>query len=653
MAFIKLNKKNFAVVFVLIMSVVCGSFGGAFLAFTHDLPQIRSLEDFRPDAVSRIFSADKVLLAELFVEKREPVPLKVIPFYLKAGLVATEDRKFFKHSGVDLQGIARAIIKDIWAGEFVEGASTITQQLAKTLFLTSRKSLVRKIKEAIMAFQLERRYTKDEILELYLNQVYFGSGAYGVQSAAKIFFGKSVQDLTLAECALMAGLPKSPSRYSPLVDKALALERRNVVLKQMRDTGIIDDAAYRQAINEELQIKTSKLRSAHAPYFVDYVKKFLEETIGSDELYKGGLSVYTTLDVELQKTAEEAVKNGLSNLEMRMKNKNLKNPDPQAALVALDLRNGEILAMVGGRGFSNSPYNRATSAQRQPGSAFKPIIYAYAIEKGLSQNTMILDAPIAFKGAKNGNDWRPENFSQTYKGEMTLRRALAVSQNVPTVRLMEMLGPYSVARFAHSLGIESPLEPNLSLALGTSEVTLIDLTSAFGVFANRGEKVQPFGVMEVLDSHGRVVWRVKPSKRLVMSRSGAAVITNMLEAVILEGTGKKALTLRGPLAGKTGTTNNYNDALFVGFSPAIVAGVWVGNDSGGSLGEKETGAKAALPIWIEFMTAALEHEPQQYFDIPDDVTQIRMDPETGLAASDDSPKAVTALFKKGTEPRNY
>jgi penicillin-binding protein 1A len=653
MAFIKLNKKNFAVVFVLIMSVVCGSFGGAFLAFTHDLPQIRSLEDFRPDAVSRIFSADKVLLAELFVEKREPVPLKVIPFYLKAGLVATEDRKFFKHSGVDLQGIARAIIKDIWAGEFVEGASTITQQLAKTLFLTSRKSLVRKIKEAIMAFQLERRYTKDEILELYLNQVYFGSGAYGVQSAAKIFFGKSVQDLTLAECALMAGLPKSPSRYSPLVDKALALERRNVVLKQMRDTGIIDDAAYRQAINEELQIKTSKLRSAHAPYFVDYVKKFLEETIGSDELYRGGLSVYTTLDVELQKTAEEAVKNGLSNLEMRMKNKNLKNPDPQAALVALDLRNGEILAMVGGRGFSNSPYNRATSAQRQPGSAFKPIIYAYAIEKGLSQNTMILDAPIAFKGAKNGNDWRPENFSQTYKGEMTLRRALAVSQNVPTVRLMEMLGPYSVARFAHSLGIESPLEPNLSLALGTSEVTLIDLTSAFGVFANRGEKVQPFGVMEVLDNHGRVVWRMKPQKRLVMSRSGAAVITNMLEAVILEGTGKKALTLRGPLAGKTGTTNNYNDALFVGFSPAIVAGVWVGNDSGGSLGEKETGAKAALPIWIEFMTAALEHEPQQYFDIPDDVTQIRMDPETGLAASDDSPKAVTALFKKGTEPRNY
>ena len=646
----RVNRKTIVILFVLLVGALSGALAGAFVGLTHDLPQIRSLERFRPDAVTRIYSADKILLAELFLEKREPVSLSIIPKDLKAALIATEDRKFYSHSGVDLKGIARAIIKDIWAGEFVEGASTITQQLAKTLFLTPRKTLVRKLKEAILAFQLERRYTKDEILELYLNQVYFGSGAYGVQSAAKIFFGKSVENLSVAECALVAAMPKSPSRYSPLVNRELAVKRRNIVLRQMRDTGIIDENLYQQALNEKLTLRSASPAEHPAPFFVEYVKKFMENTLGSDSVYKGGLTVHTTLDFKMQIAADQAVTNGLAALEARMHKHGISEPDPQAALIAIDVQTGGILAMTGGKDYRQSPYNRATTAKRQPGSAFKPIVYAYAIEKGLAQNKMLLDAPIAYKGASKGQDYRPENFSKSYRGEMTLRQALAVSQNVPAVRLIEMLGPYSVAQFGHNLGIESTLDANLSLALGTSEVTLLNLTSAYAVFPNSGKKISPYGVLEVADRQGRIIWRVKPQKRLAMSRTGAAIITNMLEAVVQEGTGRKARSIGRPVAGKTGTSNSYKDALFVGFAPSVATGVWVGNDDGSTLGDGETGARAALPIWTEFMTAALSRRPLQYFDIPDDVVQVRIDPDNGRRAADSSSHAVKALFKRGTEP---
>lgn len=645
----RLNKKNAVIFLVLIAGSVSGIIAGAFFAFTHDLPQIRSLESFTPSAVTRIYSADKVLLAELFIEKRKPVPLKLIPYYLKAALIATEDRNFYKHSGVDLKGILRAIIRDIQAGEFVEGASTITQQLSKTLFLTPRKTIVRKIKEAILAFQLERRYTKDEILELYLNQVYFGSSAYGVESAAGIFFGKAVKDLGLAECALIAGMPKAPSRYSPMVNKELSVKRRNTVLRQMKDTGIITAAVYHEALKEPLNTRKKDKNSIKAPYFVEYVKELLEEPLGSSLLYKGGLTVFTTLDFELQKAAERSVAKGLLALETRMKQNKIDHA-PQAALVSLDVHTGGILAMVGGKDFFNSPYNRAVAARRQPGSAFKSIVYAHAIERGFPQNTIILDAPVAFKGFDK-KEWQPKNFSKSYQGEMTLRMALSMSKNIPAVRLIEMLGPNSVARFGYDLGIESSLTPNLSLALGTSEVTLLDLTAAYAVFPNRGNRIKPFGVMEVLDRKGRIIWRVKPQKKVAMSRAGAAIMTNMLEGVIQEGTGKKARVIQKPVAGKTGTTDDYKDALFIGFSPSIAAGVWVGQDAFSTLGEWETGAKAALPIWIEFMQNAPAKTPHQYFDIPHNVVKVRMNPLTGRLAPDDSPDAVSALFKQGTEPR--
>jgi penicillin-binding protein 1A len=566
-------------------------------------------------------------------------------------LITTEDRNFYSHSGIDLKGILRAAIRDIQARAFVEGASTITQQLAKTLFLTPRKSLVRKIKEALLAFQLERRYTKDELLEFYLNQVYFGSGAYGVEAAAQLFFGKPVRDLNLAECALMAALPKAPSRFSPLIDPDLARRRRDIVLKQMLRAGIITRNDYQAALAEPVVPDRQNNASLKAPYFVDFVRKDLEEAVGANLLYKGGLTVFTTLSFELQQAAEKAVKNGLTALEQRMLNRGVRLPYPQAALIALDNQTGYIAAMVGGRDYYASQYNRATVARRQPGSAFKPIVYALAIESGFAQNNLLLDAPVAFKGALDGKDWRPENFSKSYQGEMTLRKALTFSKNIPAVRLTEMLGPSAVVRFANMLGITSPLQPNLSLPLGTSEVTLIELTAAYATFANKGEWIKPFGVTEIQDRQGRIVWQVKPLKKQVVSQAGAAIMTNILEGVIKEGTGRKARSLRPPLAGKTGTTDSYNDALFIGFSPSLTLGVWVGQDMQETLGNMETGARAALPIWIEFMQTAISQRPYHYFDIPDDVVKVWMDPDSGRRVAADAPRAVEALFKKGTEPQ--
>jgi penicillin-binding protein 1A len=647
------NKKNIGILLLLLFGIIFGSMAGFFIALTKDLPQIRNLESFKPSSITRIYSADEVLLAEFFLEKRDPVPIKMIPDNLKKALIITEDRSFYQHSGIDLKGILRAIFRDIKAGKFVEGASTITQQLSKTLFLKKRKTLLRKAKEAFLSFQIERRYTKDEILELYLNQVYFGSGAYGVESAARIYFGKPVSDLNLSECALLAGLPKSPSRYSPLINKDLALKRRNIVLKQMKDTKAITEAAFNRAKEAPLILAKQDKTRVKAPYFIDYIKFFLENTIGSSRLYKGGLTVVTTLDFKLQKAAEFAAEKGLSALEHRMKQQFIKNPAPQCALVSLDVLSGGILAMVGGRDYLKTPFNRATIARRQPGSAFKPIVYAYAIEQGFSQNKIILDAPVVFKTGNRKKEWQPNNFSEDYKGEMTLRTALALSKNIPAVRLIEMLGPSSVAGFAHTLGIKSPLYPNLSLALGTSGVKLINLTAAYSVFPNKGKLIEPYGVMEVVDGNGRLVWRVKPNKKAVISRESAAVITDMLQAVIQDGTGKKAKIIQRPIAGKTGTTNEYKDALFIGFSPSITTGVWVGQDTFTTIGKGETGARAALPIWIEFMKRALHNRPIQYFDMPDDVVKVRIDPITGLLAADNAPNAVKALFKKGTEPKSY
>jgi len=637
------------IVFLLILTalaVCCGVLVGGFFGLTRDLPQIRALNDFRPSAVTRVYAGDGSQLAALFVENRNPIPVQDIPPFLTAAIIATEDRQFFKHSGIDVKGILRAAVRDIMARQFVEGASTITQQLAKTLFLTSRKTLFRKLQEAILAFQIERRYTKNEILTLYLNQIYLGSGAYGVSSAANIFFGKALADLSLAECALIAAMPRAPSRYSPLVNQELALKRRNIVLKQMMQINDITPSEYQQAVDEPFRTGKFAGRSSQAPYFVTYVKNQLEDKIGSSLLYKGGLSIYTTISPELQISAETALENGIQNLEKRMQQRKQGKRHPQGACVALRIGTGEILAMVGGRNHEKNAFNRAVSARRQPGSAFKPIVYAAAVEKmGFSQNMTLLDAPVVFKKGQAGNDWKPENFSRTYKGEMTMRKALALSRNIPAVRLLQIAGPDTVIHFARSLGIESSLTPYLSLALGTSEVTLLELTSAYATFPNGGQAITPFGVLEVTDSQGRVIWQAKPRRKVVMSEKSAAIVTDMLQAVVQEGTGKKARALGRPVAGKTGTTDNYADALFIGFSPDVAAGVWVGLDTPRSLGPKETGARAALPIWTAFMRKALETGSNPYFDIPDGMVRKNMDPDTGDILPERTTETVTALFR--------
>lgn len=628
--------------------LLCGATAGAFVALTKDLPQIIALESYKPSAITRVYSIDQVLLAELYAEKRDPVPLSQIPDTLITALLTTEDRRFYEHSGVAFKGILRAVIQNLRTRRFAQGASTLTQQLAKTLFLTPRKTLLRKAREAILALQLERRYTKDELLTLYLNQIYYGSGAYGVASAARVYFNKALEDLTLSQCALIAGLPKAPSRYSPLVNPELAVKRRNIVLKQMLITGAISETDYQTAVEAVLEApEKAPARKKYAAHFVNHIKQQLETIVSADRIYKGGLTVHTTLSHRLQQAAEEAVDRRLELLEERRRTNGLTSPlPPQAALVAIDVPTGGLVAMIGGYGEKKGGFNRATMAKRQPGSSFKPIIYALAVQRGYDQHRKLLDSPVVFHSSSGSQEWQPQNFSNRYDGEVTMRWALAHSKNIPVVRLMEQLGPSSVVQFGQALGIKSKIAPNLSLALGTSEVSLLELTAAYATFANQGKSIEPYGITMVLDDTGQTIWKIKPKQRISMSRSGAAIVTNMLEAVIQDGTGRRARVLPGPVAGKTGTTNDYKDALFIGYAPSIAVGVWVGVDDASTLGPRETGAKAALPVWIDFLQAALEGQPQKYFDIPDDVRQIHINPKTGEMLPASQREAVPILIKR-------
>jgi len=633
---------------VLLAGVVCGSAIGAFLTLTHDLPRIQELEDFRPSSVTKLLSAEGKVLGEFFVEKRVPVDLEEIPVYLRQATIATEDRRFYEHAGLDWRGIGRAVLRDIRARRFKEGGSTITQQLAKVLFLTPEKTISRKLREAILALQIERRYRKDEILELYLNQVYMGSGAYGVEAAANKYFDKHVWELGLAECALIAGLPRGPTIYSPLIDPEKALYRRATVLRGLRDTGYITDEQYDQAVDEPLQLASSSRGDSLAPYFTNYVRPQLEEMLGENLLYRGGLTIQTTVRESWQRVAEEALKDGLLALQNRHPG-TVEEELPQGAAIILDSRTGMIRAMVGGRDYRSSQFNRATQAYRQPGSAFKPIVYSYALEKGYTQADRIWDAPVSYPQS-GGKVWEPENYSGRFEGEITLRKALEISQNIVTIKLLERLGPSTVVDFAHHLGIESVLHSNLSLALGTSEMTLLELASAYQVFANGGIWLEPSGITEIVDHSGRSLWKPTAASRVVLSQETAYILTNMLQGVIQRGTARAARSLPFPVAGKTGTTEDSRDALFVGYSPAVVTAVWVGNDSGRSLGRKETGARAALPIWLEIMQKVLPTTTVEDFEVPGGVILIRMDARSGLLGNGKCTEVVEAAFIKGTEP---
>ena len=638
------------VLLVFVAGSVCGGAIGAFLALTRDLPSIRELENFRPSAATRLLSTEGNVIGEFFVEKRLPITLAEIPPYLKQAVIAVEDQHFYRHAGIDWQGIMRAGAKDLMAGRIVEGGSTITQQLAKLFFLDSERTMRRKLKEALLALQIERRYRKDEILTLYLNQIYLGSGTYGVEAAANLYFGKHVWELDLSECALIAGLSRAPSVYSPLINPDKALARRALVLKRLRETDAVTEDQYRLALEKPLRLAPPAGSGASTLYFADYLRPQLEEVLGANLLYRGGLTVQTTLRDSWQRIAEQALAKGLTALEQRHRSMGEGDEKSQGSVIMLDVATGLIRAMVGGRDYASSQFNRAFQAERQPGSAFKPIIYAYALERGYSPSDRIYDGPVSYPQA-DGTRWEPRNYSGRFEGEMTLRHALEVSQNIIAIKLLERLGPNPVVEFAHKLGITSRLQPNLSLALGTSEVNLLELVSAYQVFAHGGIWVEPSGIADVLDANGRSLWRPAPGSSLVCSEQTASMLTDMLTGVIQRGTGRAAGRLPWPLAGKTGTTENFRDAWFVGYSPAVVTGVWVGYDDGRELGPRETGAQAALPIWIEVMEKVLPETPQGAFDKPASPSAGRIEPDKGGGrAANGSGNRTDAVSRKGKEP---
>ncbi len=723
---------------VLVLVVGFGVAAGMFAAFLKDLPSLDGLEEYQPSVATTLYSDKDEPFHSFYEQRRILVPLDKIPAHLKQAVLAVEDSRFFEHRGISARAIARALVMNVLAGRKAQGGSTITQQLARGLFLTPEKNISRKIKEALLAIEIEKRYSKEKILELYFNLVYFGHGAYGVEAAAQTYFKKTVGQLTLAEAAMVAGLPSAPNRFSPIVDPQRARRRRDHVLNRMVDEKLISrqaaDEAGRTPFDEALFTRSSVI----APYFVEHVRQILEETYGAYALYNTGLKVYTTLNLKMHRAAEEALVGGLRDLDkahgyrpvkaeglrgrigpyvprrgeilpgtvvnvtpksvevqlgryrgeipieslqwtkianpaetfrtgapvlvqvlgVNEQRKSLdlgleQHPELEGALVAVDARDGAIKTMIGGYDFERSKFNRAVQAKRQPGSAFKPFIFAAAFDRGLTPSTIIEDSPISFHTRVGGEmvEWSPRNFDRNFRGPTTLRRALENSINVVTVKLLQEIGVDPVVKLAHQVGIDSELRREMALALGVSEVTLLELVSAYGVFANGGVRAEPFAIRKVTDQQGRILEQHVPETQEVMRPETAFVLVNVMKGVIERGTGVRARVLERPLAGKTGTTDDATDLWFVGFSPSLVAGVWIGYDIKRSLGTAETGGRLALPIWIQFMRKALADMPPADFPVPENVVARSVDPVTGYLVPPGTPGAVLDYFIKGSEPK--
>lgn len=655
----KNREKRGWVTFFLILLLTLVILGGAGMAFyfsiVFDLPRLTTLKDYQPYITSEVYSEDEVLIGEFFIEKRTVVPLSQMPRLLPKAFIAAEDARFFEHQGIDYWRILGAAFRNIEALDVVQGGSTITQQIAKSFFLTPERSYSRKLKEAILAQRIEHYLTKNEILFLYLNQIYLGEGAYGVAAAASTYFGKPIQNLTLAECAILAGLPPSPNNFSPLRNPKKARERQLYVLNRMVDRKMITKEQAQKAQEEVVRLKPRGSKAyQEAPFVVEQVRQYMEQKYGKDLLYKGGLKIYTTINAKLQKAAQHAVQVGLEEFESRG-GKEKGRESIQGALIALEPQSGFILAMVGGRDFSSSQFNRALQARRQAGSAFKPIVYAAALDKGFTPATLIVDEPFSFEDVSGKDPWQPQNYDREFWGPITVRKALTFSRNVPTVRIAQSIGLDYLIDYARNLGIKSKLEPNLSLALGAANVTLLELTRAYGVFAAQGFRADPILVSQVQDKDGGVVEEIEPTSLEVISPQTSYMITSLLQSVIQEGTGQRARALGRPAAGKTGTTNDTRDAWFIGYLPQkLVAGAWVGYDIEKSLGTHETGAVAALPVWLEFMKEATKNMRVQDFAVPEGVVFVKVDKENGEPLGTlrwaKSGKVLFECFKEGTEP---
>ncbi|MFZ5906635.1 MAG: penicillin-binding protein 1A [Nitrospirota bacterium] len=585
---------------LIIFSIIAGIIGGFITWTVSGLPNIRLLEEYVPVESSRVYSSDGKVLAELYVERRTFIPSYTIPDFVKKAFIAVEDTRFYHHPGVDIIGIMRALLHDIRAGGIVEGGSTITQQLARLLFLQPDRSIKRKIREAALSVKIEQRYTKDEILGMYLNQAYFGTRAYGIEAASQTYFGKTTGELTLAEAALLASMPKAPSVYSPFRHPEKARERRTRVLARMLDQDFITEEQFRLANREPLP-ERPHFRKYDAPYFIEALRQILEKQYGNG-LYTDGYEIYSTIDSALQQTAEEAVKKGAAIIEKRTR------PGIEAALLALDMRTGHVKAMVGGVDFWKNQFNRTTQALRQPGSAFKPFVYITALEKGMTSGYLVSDSPVSFAGSRSGQTWIPKNYDGQYHGSVTLKTAMAKSLNVATIRLAADTGVKNIMETAKKLGIQSKLEPYLPLAIGASDVTLIDMVTAYAAFAT-GMKTNPRFYEKVLNRDGIVIQETAIEQEKVLSEKTVREMKILLRAVVEEGTARRARELKRDVFGKTGTTNDYTDAWFVGFDDRLAVGVWVGRDNHTPIGARQTGSSAALPIWVDFMKRAPRQIP--------------------------------------------
>jgi penicillin-binding protein 1A len=726
-------------------AAVLGLATGVFFAYAGDLPRITALDDYAPSTISRVYGARGETVGEFAVQRREVIPYEAISPKLKQAILAAEDDSFEQHFGLSIPRIIVALVKDIIERRKAGGASTLTQQLTRKLFLTDEKTWERKIKEAILAIQIEKRYTKNEIFTLYCNQMYFGHGVYGVQAASRLYFGKAAKDLTLEEAALIAGILQGNVRQSPYVNMDAALRRRNYTLSRMADVGYISveeaEAAKKNPI--VLRGEPSALPSV-APYFVEDVRKELEGRYGAKQLYENGLSIQTALDLPLQEAANRALEDGLRRIDKRrgyraprrnvlteghkidsfrlsrwdramregdvvpaivrsveaasiearagtlrvtidkkgfawtskpvatqlVKAGDLidarlltidaatkvatasldQPPAVEGAILAIDNRTGQVKAMVGGYSFERSKFNRATQALRQVGSSFKPIVYTAAIDRGYTPVSILMDEPVSFSAGANQPMYSPQNYDHKFEGGVTLRHALEDSRNVPAVRLMDQLGPRQVIAYARRLGLESPIPPYLPVALGAAESSLVEMTGAFAVFPNQGVHMKPYLIQKVSDREGNVLEENRPEPKDAIRADTAFVMTSLLRGVVQRGTATRAAALNWPIGGKTGTTDDYTDAWFIGFDPDITIGVWIGMDQKKTIAHNVTGADGALPIWIEVMKAWIgdRKEPPK-FDAPGNIVFVAVD-KSGTAAAGDTPGAISEAFIAGTQP---
>ncbi|BAI80142.1 penicillin-binding protein 1A [Deferribacter desulfuricans SSM1] len=712
--------KIFLIIFLIFTILITGGLTAYFLKLSSELPSVKELKNFQYKTPTLILDEKERIIAEIGTERRYPVPLSKIPDYLKKAVIAVEDSRFYEHGGVDLLGIIRAFIKNIKAGRIVEGGSTLTQQLVKILYLTPERKLKRKVKEAILAYKLDNYLSKDKILEMYLNQVYFGRGAYGVEAAARVYFGKHVDELTVDEAALIAGLPKAPGLYAPHLHPDKALKRRNHVLYRMFEEGYLSEQQYKEYASLPINIvKDSPKMIKHAEYFVDFVKKYIKDKYDIDIVDKG-YKIFTTLDLDFQIAAEKSVAENLFNLSKRqgyfgplgnindtdlkkiinrynyiqdfgmqiavvknvernkliatLDNKDitlnlkynkwakpfgarirylddfrkilkkgdiilviLKNnryylsqiPKAESALLSISPKDGSIYAMVGGFSYNKSMFNRAVQSKRQVGSLFKPIVYSAAIENGYNINTLIYDAPIILSNGKDLGYWKPENFEEEFYGFTTLKEALTHSRNVVTIKLAERLGVKTIKSYAKKFGITTELENDLSISIGSGSISLIEMVYAYSAFANLGKRVSPYFIKKINDNSDNVTYEETPPELIdTIKPSTAHIMSDLLINVVENGTGRKAKSIPRIIGGKTGTTNEYRDAWFIGVMPNIITGVWTGFDDFKPLGRLETGSRAALPAFVSYTKKIIDFIPFEEFPVSNDITYYKVDKNT-------------------------